>query len=200
MTDGLRPGTRPFTRLQRLAGAGLLFIVSLQSLPLLAASGYDDRRVEIGLRLFRSLLAADLDLDKKRVEDGKLLVVFFYVDERRRAETLAGAFGARGEPVRGFPILVEPASDETFAAYSRRPPAGVFLTEVPKAATLNAVVRFGIEHRIIIYSPFEGHVEKGVLGGLAVEAQVRPYVNLTTLGASNISLKDFFLKVAKVTR
>ena len=39
-----------------------------------------------------------------------------------------------------------------------------------------------------------------MLAGLAVEAQVRPYVNLTTLAASNITLKEIFLKVAKVHR
>ena len=37
---------------------------------------------------------------------------------------------------------------------------------------------------MIVYSPFEGHVESGVLGGLSVEAQVRPYVNRATLEAS----------------
>ena len=51
---------------------------------------------------------------------------------------------------------------------------------------------------MIVYSPFEGHVEKGVLGGLSVEAQVRPYVNRATVEASQITLKPFFMEVAKV--
>ena len=41
---------------------------------------------------------------------------------------------------------------------------------------------------------------RSILGGLSVEAQVRPYVNLSTLSASNISLKPLFFKVTKVYR
>ncbi|HEX8154652.1 MAG TPA: hypothetical protein VF698_16080, partial [Thermoanaerobaculia bacterium] len=61
-----------------------------------------------------------------------------------------------------------------------------------------SLVKYGIDRRLIVYSPFEGHVESGVTGGLSVEAQVRPFVNSTTLAASHIALKDFFLKVTKV--
>jgi hypothetical protein len=36
------------------------------------------------------------------------------------------------------------------------------------------------------------------LGGLSIEAQVRPYLNRATLESSHITLKSFFLQVAKV--
>jgi len=62
------------------------------------------------------------------------------------------------------------------------------------------VVRYGIDHHVIVYSPFEGDVERGILGGIAVEAQVRPYVNAATLTASNITFKSLFFKVTKVFR
>jgi hypothetical protein len=72
--------------------------------------------------------------------------------------------------------------------------------QAPAQNTLKSIIKYGIDHHVIVYSPFEGHVERGVLGGLAVEAQVRPYVNLTTLDASNITLKPLFFKVTKVFR
>jgi hypothetical protein len=51
---------------------------------------------------------------------------------------------------------------------------------------------------VVLYSPFEGHVERGVPAGIAVEAKVQPYLNLSALQAAGIELKPFFLKVAKV--
>jgi hypothetical protein len=182
-----------------LAGGALL--VALAALPLLADS-YEDRRSEAGARLFRAMLAADRELPKKVLPDGRLLVVFFYADDRKRALDLARTFAkldASGapEPIQGLKVVVETTSDERFAAYAARTPGGVFIAEAPSSERLSEIVRYGIAQRRITFSPFEGHVESGVLGGLSVEAQVRPYVNLKTLGASGVALKEFFLKVAK---
>jgi hypothetical protein len=169
-----------------------------------AAESYEERRAQSGLRLFRAMLAADLDLPRKVEPDGRLLVVFLHTGDGRRAAALAADFARRtadgeAEPIRGLPVRVEvvPASALS-STYDRRSTAGLFLAEAPDAAALHAIVQFGIARRFIVYSPYEGHVESGVLGGLAIEAQVRPYVNLTTLARSNVTLKDFFLKVAKV--
>jgi hypothetical protein len=166
------------------------------ALPYGRASGdvHQDRRTEAGLKIFRALLAADLDIEKKAVE-GKLVVLFFYTDDARRADELGRG---SGEPIRGLPVAVESTKDAAFGSYDRRVPAGIFVAQPPDAETLKALVRYGITHHVIVYSPFEGHVESGVLGGLVVEAQVRPYINQATLTASSISLKEFFLKVTKV--
>jgi hypothetical protein len=189
-----------------LAGLAALTTAALTSLPAgLRADAYQDRRAETGIKLFRALLAADLDLERKTTPEGRLLVVFFYTDDRKRADELAKAFGKAAspdttEPIRGLPVSLDTTADPSFAQYPGRAPAGIFLAQAPDAERLRAIVRFGIAKRVIVYSPFEGHVESGVLGGLAVEAQVRPYINQSTLTASNIRLKDFFLKVTKVFR
>jgi len=178
------------------AGGALSLLVSLAA-PLLA-DVYQDRRVEAGLKIFRALLAADLDLDKKTVEDGKLLVLFFYTDDPRKADELVKSFGS--DPIHGKPVVLERGTDASLAAFAARVPAGIFVAQAPSAASLHALVSYGIQHHVIVYSPFEGHVESGVLGGLVVEAQVRPYINMTTLGASHLNLKEFFLKVTKEYR
>jgi hypothetical protein len=204
------PGT-PSTpgRMRRRPGRWLVagLAVALHALPKPPglADVYQDRRAETGTKLFRALLAADLDLERKTTSDGRLLVLFFYTDDRKRADERAKAFGKAAtpeavEPIRGLPVSMETTADPSFAQYPRRLPAGIFLAQPPDAAALRSIVRFGIANKIIIYSPFEGHVESGVLGGLVVEAQVRPYINEGTLTASNIRLKDFFLKVTKVYR
>jgi hypothetical protein len=181
----------------RLAVVFLLLLV----VPLRGADDVQSRRAEFGVRLFRTLLAADLDLAKKTVENNQLLVVFYYVDDKRRAEELAARFvGSPPEKVRDMTVVAEVTNDPAFAKYGTRAPAAVFIAQPPNASLLRSVIKFGIDRRLIVYSPFEGHVERGVLGGIAVEAQVRPFVNLATLEASHVSLKSFFLQVTKVYR
>lgn len=164
-------------------------------------AGHEDRRVSAGVRLFRSLLAADLHLNQKTVDDGRLLVVFFYVRDAEGARDLAAAFrggeGASGGGIRGMQVVTEQTADFTLGEYERRRPAGVFISEVPDETRLRTIIQYGIANGVVVYSPFEGHVESGVLGGMVVEAQVRPYVNTRTLQASGISLKSFFMKVTK---
>ena len=50
------------------------------------ADTYLDRRLRTGARLFRSLLAADQDIEKKAGDDGHLLLLFFYIENRDEAE------------------------------------------------------------------------------------------------------------------
>ena len=161
-----------------------------------------DVRAQAGARLFRAFLSADLDVDKKTV-DNQLLILFLYADDKSRATSLASHFlgdAKDGGTIRGLPLSVAYTSDATLASYKSRVPAGIFLAQPPSDTTRRALIKYGIEHHVIVYSPFEGDVESGILGGLSVEAQVRPYVNLSTLSASNISLKPLFFKVTKVYR
>lgn len=173
--------------------------VALAFAPMLHADPVQDRRVQAGLRLFKAMLAADLDLEQ-RVDGGKLLIVFFYVTDPAAAADLAKRFQGDDQAgkVRGLPVNVVTADAAGLAALGDRKPAGIFLAEPPAEKALAALIRTSADRRTILYSPFEGHVEKGVLGGIAVEAQVRPYVNRGALETSGIRLKTFFLKVTKV--
>lgn len=173
-------------------------LVALLVAPLLFAQTEQDRRNEAGLRMFGTLLLADVDLPKK-ASDGKLNLVIYYTSDARAAEALAKSLRvtSSGEPRKlgGLDVDVTITNDATF---NGRSPAGIFLAQAPNAATLKSIIQYGIARRIIVYSPFEGHVESGVAGGLSIGAQVKPYVNASTLQASQISLKAIFLKVAKV--
>ena len=172
-------------------------LVALAFASLLFGDEVNDRRAAAGIRLFRALLAADLDLPKKTIAPNQLLIVFFYVDDKARAADLAHRFVAE-DKIHGISVVTEVTNDPNFVSYEKRVPAGIFLADAPAKGPLASIVHWEIAHRVIVYSPFEGHVEKGVLGGLSVEAQVRPYVNRATVEASQISLKPFFMEVAKV--
>lgn len=182
-------------------GIALVVALSLCTMAL-AADELQERRTHAALRLFRSLLAADLDLQSKS-SDGALLILFVYKSDRAGAQALVRSMqppSPDAEAIRGIPITSDAASDTALLAGGTRKPAAIFISQPLDRQSLREVVRYGIEQRIIVYSPFEGDVERGVTGGLSIEAQVRPYVNATTLAASHISLKEFFMKVTRVYR
>lgn len=58
-------------------------------------------------------------------------------------------------------------------------------------------MRYGIKHRIIIFSPFQGDVERGASGGILISDRILPYLNLETMHLSDIRIKPFFLRIAE---
>lgn len=183
---------------------GLLLFVALacmMSNAMVQADSYDDRRVRAGARLFRALLAADTALETKTAPDGALHVVMLGSDPR-----LAGDLAVLVVPpeegdkarIRGLTVRVD--IRDALPAEGSPLPVGIFLATPQSPRELERLVRWGIAHHVILYSPFEGDVEHGATAGISIEATVQPYLNAGTLEASGIDLKPFFLKVAKVHR
>jgi hypothetical protein len=160
------------------------------------ADSYDERRVRAGARVFRAMLAADTAIEQRRGADGRLHVLLYAADTE-----LADEIGALIAPkakgaVRGLPLTVQ--SSAQLPAEGSEVPAGMFLASIPSDAELDRLVRWSIANKVLVYSPFEGHVERGVAGGISIEAKVQPYVNASTLKAAGVELKPLFLTVAKV--
>jgi hypothetical protein len=164
----------------------------------------DDQRAGMGAKMFRSIVASDLQLEKKRTApDGPLLVVFFHVDDPKRTRQLAEVFsisqkGRDAQPIKTIPVVVELCTDPTFATYADRIPAAIFIAQDVEERTVRKIVEFGVAHHVITYSPFEGHVESGVLGGLFVDAQIKPFLNRKTMQDSGVSLSATLLMLSKV--
>ena len=107
--------------------AAVALSVAVSAAPALRSDDMLDRRTEVGARVFRALLAADLDLPKKTVGSNQILILFFYANDGRRAAELAQAFAANGD-VHGLSVVAEATNDPAFAKYAGREPAGVFAT------------------------------------------------------------------------
>ncbi|MCP5125768.1 MAG: hypothetical protein H6973_09090 [Gammaproteobacteria bacterium] len=162
-----------------------------------------EQRAQIGLRLFRALLAADEDLGQKIDAQGRLLLALLYRNDRRIAEKFAAALQASGHgreqgKIKNYPIQVILADGAHFSTLQEQVPAAIYLVQSLPDPVLEEVIRYGIDHQRVVFSPFEGHVERGVLAGLAIEVRVLPYINQTTLRRSGIRLKSLLLKVAKI--
>jgi hypothetical protein len=181
--------------------AALICVGAAPAWSLRAADDADDRRARIGLRLFRTALAADLDLSAKAT-DGKLRLLIVHWDEPERAAAFAAELSQTGQgdktgQIRDWPFTVEVTNDVAKATRTGPKPAGVYIVQDLPAKALQAAIDYGVREHVIVYSAIEGHVEKGVLGGLDVGVRVLPYINVATLHASDVHLKELFLKVAK---
>jgi hypothetical protein len=157
------------------------------------ADSQDERRVRTGARVFRTLLLADVALERKAANDGTLDIAVFAGDAAS-ADEVAQLIVPAGSAQRPAIALRRVARlDE-----DTPPPIGLFLATPLPAVELDRVIAWSIRHGVILYSPFEGDVERGATAGLSIEAKVLPFVNQRTLAASGVELKPFFLKVAKV--
>lgn len=159
---------------------------------------FTDRRITAGTKIFRALLAADSEIAAKRASDGNLTLCLLYVDDTRNADKTAGILDSHDTSgIRKINVRIEIMSVSRFIRDGTKRTAGIFLTQKLNDETLNLVISRAISQHIVVFSPFEGDVERGVQGGIAVEAQVRPYINIRALQAAGIRLKSFFLRVAK---
>ncbi len=155
----------------------------------------ESRRVWAGVDLFPSLLAADLDIENKRTPEGKLLLVLLYMDDKGAAEKMAQYLGEI-KKIRDIPIQVEISNDITLKNYYDCPPAGVFLTQRIRQG-LDSIIQYSKKNHILVFSPFEGDVKKGIPGGIMISDRILPYVNMKALRSSEIRMKKFFLRISE---
>ncbi len=159
---------------------------------------FTDRRITTGARIFRALLAADVDITRKTGRDGSLRLCLLYVDDTGNAEKAAEVLRNRDDSrIRKMNVRVEIIPFARFVANGATGFAGVFLTQALSDEKLGKLIAYAKKHKIAVFSPLEGDVERGVLGGIAVEARVRPYLNMKALHDTGVTLKSFFVRVAK---
>lgn len=184
-------GMSPAWRWARLFLATLIIACA----PAGAADDQSERRLLIGLKLFPSLLAADQELEVKPAQDGRLHVVVLFREDREIAREAAARLSTV-KRIRNLPLRISTLRYSRLEQLKTDPPAALFLAEW-SPDDLSRVVRFGITHRRIVFSPFAGDVTKGVATGIFVSDRILPLVNLKTLAAADIVLKPFLLEVAK---
>jgi hypothetical protein len=184
---------------------GLIFLSALlgAAVPTDVQAASGDGRAEIGARWFRAMLAADTDIERKTEADGTLSLLIVHAGDADRARGLVDAVANPDaqrvpEPIRGLPVRVEVVRIDEIPSLGSRVVAGFFLGESLRRSHLDALIRSGATRQALVYSPFDGDVEKGVPGGLSIQAQVRPLINPPSLRASQITLRPSFLRVAKV--
>lgn len=176
----------------------LLFALSSGSLQ---ANEEQEMLVRNGLKMFRTILIADQDIQSKHNESNGIDIIFIFKDDLPRAQRLARRFvlmgrGSTKGKIKDRPISVHITTSLEQIRKQELKPAGLFILDKVDEETLQDAIQYGLEFNIVTYSPFKGDVEKGVLGGIVIETRPRPFINTKTLEASDLRIKSFFLKVA----
>ena len=154
----------------------------------------DERRISVGIKLFPAVLAADKQIARK-AERGFLRILVVYDNDKSNADRIAdGIYEVKS--IKGMPFSIDVRHHDELSKINNASYAAIFVAQNLYAHT-NKVVAYGVEHRIITFSPIKGDVEAGMASGFFVSDQIRPYVNINTLADSKIELKSFFIKVAK---
>lgn len=177
----------------------VLLVVTLCSVPCLSllADSFNDKRAYVGLKLFRTLVSADLQLAEKATEQGALLLYVVYASNDNAALEYQQSLADSMPSLRNLPVTIKVISLAELMAGTVPRPTALFIAQQLNNTELSQLIGYGIAQQLIVFSPFEGDVEKGVLGGLSVEATVKPLINRQTLHASQLDIKSFYLKVAK---
>ena len=189
------------SRNNRLRWAGrrlcLLLVLMFADGHALVADTYSDRRATVGLNLFRALLVADQEAEAKVDEAGELPVYVLYAEDRIQADGYVDTLRLELGNIRERRTRIESVSFNDYLSRKRGSPLGIFISPRLTGDELERLIQRSIEQGVILFSPFEGDVEKGVLAGLSVQASVRPYINLKVLEETGVAIKPFYLKVAR---
>lgn len=194
-------------KIPRLFFVFILFFVISMNLPSPAFANenlIDDQagRIRTGLKIFRSLLLADRDIEEKVNDEQSVDIVFLFQANNGKAKHFAKTFVRMGRRssvglIKGNPIRVHVMRKLSLIENTNIQPAAIFIIDPLIESRVKAIAEYGRKNKIITFSPYEGDVENGILGGLAVDSRILPFINTSTLAASEVRIKSFFLKVAR---
>ena len=189
---GWRSSQRLVKRLGNLSLLLLVFATPLGGSISSASDGLSPR-LQIGVGLLPAVMAADQTL----IAGGNMAgvaVYLVYVDDRHVAERLYKHL-EHVESIRQSPLVPIVISLDDLLVDNPAPHSAIFVAE-PPGSRLDELIAFATERRQLLFSPFEGDVERGVMTGFRVTDKVRPQVNLEALKRAKIQLKAFFLRIA----
>ncbi|MCP5161665.1 MAG: hypothetical protein H7A00_08335 [Hahellaceae bacterium] len=190
----------PFRPIGAVLMLCLMAFIAIYS-ALASADVQEQRRSRIGLRIFGATLQADEAIHRK-TDDQQLLVLLVYTSNSHLPETYRDEFMRfnAGQIVVGTqstPLNIEVIQPAELSRFNTRQVAGLFISERLQSDDLQQLITFSEAQRALLFSPFEGDVEKGVAAGLSIEAKVRPKLNAHALKRADIHLKKLFLRIAK---
>ncbi len=179
-----------FIAIMALAAATLLLSAPSRAEP------FDRHRQDIAARLFPATLAADTGL-RGRVDDGgRLRIHLVHLDNPYSCQRIRERLLERGS-IAG--LLIEPLSIAAAELESQpaEPLGAVFVCQRLGDALGSAVV-YATRRGALLFSPFDGDVERGAHAGIRISDRILPLLNRRAVDEAGIQLKPFFLGVAEI--
>ncbi len=154
-------------------------------------------RFEIGINLLPSIIAANIRWRVKQNDKHKQqpITLFIIYDENKSLAREALKKLARIKIIHGHHVIKKIASIREIFDRATDRNSVLFIVE-PLFDNRERAIEFSRSHQNLLFSPFKGDVEKGVMTGFEVTNKVLPAVNINALKEANINLKAFFLRIA----
>jgi hypothetical protein len=154
-----------------------------------------EARVEIGVNLLPSVIAANTRWSLEKEDEKHSIKIFIVYDENRKVARDALSKLNRIKRIRGHLVEKQIISMREIFSGTSDKNSVLFIVE-PLLEYTKKAIEFSRINQFILFSPFYGDVEKGVMTGFEVTNKVLPAVNINALKDANIRLKAFFLRIA----
>ncbi|MBF0273133.1 MAG: hypothetical protein HQL98_13875 [Magnetococcales bacterium] len=153
--------------------------------------------VQLGIKMFPALVGGNLDIASQQNDAGTLLLLVVYQEENRpAAEQVTKRLQGSIRLIHQYPVEITMTDLAGLNRFDNQPVAGIFLAEPLDPSARTTLRQFGIKKKSLLFSPFTGDVQDGILAGLHITTQVKPSLNLTTLRETGLRMNPLFLKVA----
>lgn len=149
-------------------------------------------RIQIGLNLLPAVIAANKKLADK--DQQKSLSIFLLYNKDRQIALQAEQNINTNQKIRGHSFDTEVISINQLMSRNIDQHDAIFIVE--KIQSLEALIAYSREQQVILFSPFEGDIEKGVMSGIAISNNVLPAINQTAVRRASLNFKAFFLRIA----
>lgn len=174
----------------------LCLLLCLVASNILLADETEKRRVDISVSIFPRIVAVDNHFREKLDKDKKARLLFVYDSDEKFAQNLAERIGNPDHNIGGMPIVArvinvaEELPDEEV-------PVAIFLVEKLSDTQLAKILDYAESTHRLVFSPYSGEVERGVMVGISVTNRVKPYFNLATLRRSKVVINALLMKMSK---
>ncbi|MGN7612137.1 hypothetical protein ACQZV8_08650 [Magnetococcales bacterium HHB-1] len=152
-------------------------------------------RLWLGLRLFPTMIGANQQLEKKLNKDGNIHLLLLYNQHPQLAKYASQRLRRKTKTVYGHPYTLLRANQ---LSVDHQRVAGIFLVEKHTEEQRKMIIQYGIQHKIVTFSPFVGDVAAGILSGIDISSRIRPALNRSTIVQSKIQFNSIFYRFAKI--
>lgn len=189
--------TKPLSHIKRTAC--ILFACVMFACFEVSATEQDDARLNIGFSLFKASLSANLDIEQKLNSDGQYKIVLLHNSNDTSILQKLKLSAQFETPTVNNHTLVSNVMGHQALLSVEEPNlvAGIFIAAPLSSSEVKLLLEFAEQHQILVFSPFERDVERGITAGIFVSSRIVPYINVDTMTRSSIEFKSYFLRVAK---
>ncbi|MEJ2180789.1 MAG: hypothetical protein P8Y28_10220 [Gammaproteobacteria bacterium] len=156
----------------------------------------DEYRFQVALKLFPRIAATDQQLNEKLSNNGKIWLLIYYTNKPKQArqliEILADDIPRIGK--RDIEYRYSNKLDEYSGSHQL--PTAIFLAEPLNTADLRKLTEYSQKYHRLVFSPFEGDVERGITAGIYISNKITPYFNKRALIMADINLHKGLLRVS----